>query len=287
MDIFGNILSIAFGASIGSFSGATIWRIRARDLSHNITQIKKDKSELKKIGFLSQTKITQDRSRCLSCKHQLSAWDMIPILSWLWLRGKCRYCKKPIGKFEFWIEIFTALYFFLSFTFWPYGFDGSYQISMFVLWLIIGTCLIIIGGYDAKWYEIPARLMYATIGLCIVWATLVAYNNGLGLITLYSIVGSVAILSGVYLLIFFISKGKWIGFGDVELGLALALLLADWKLSFIALFMANFIGTAIVLPGLLSKKISRNNSMPFGPLFIAGFIVAYFWGNQITILIFG
>lgn len=277
---------ILVGASIGSFSGATIWRIRARDLKYNRSLAKQDKSQLKKISFLNKTTFSSDRSRCLSCKHQLGALDMIPLFSWLWLRGKCKYCKKPIGQFEFWIEILTALYFFISYTFWPYGFEGVYQISLFMLWLIIGTCLIIIGGYDSKWSEIPTKLMYVTIILSALWCSLIFIHEGFSLDKLYSTIGAVAILSGVYLLIYFGSRGKWIGFGDIELGLALALLLADWKLAFITLFAANFIGTAIVLPGLLSKKISRNQSMPFGPFYIAGFFIVYFWGGNIVSLLF-
>ena len=280
------LLTLILGASIGSFSGATIWRIRSRDLKYNRSIARKDKSELNKISFLNKTTFSSDRSRCLSCKHQLGALDMIPILSWLWLRGKCRYCKKPIGQFEFWIEILTALYFLISYIFWPYSFDSVYQIGLFILWLIIGTCLIIIGGYDSKWSEIPTKLMYVTIALSVLWCSLIFIHDGFSLDKLYSTIGAVAILSGLYLVIYFGSRGKWIGFGDIELGLALALLLTDWKLAFITLFAANFIGTAIVLPGLLSKKISRSQSMPFGPFYIAGFFVAYFWGGNIASLIF-
>jgi leader peptidase (prepilin peptidase)/N-methyltransferase len=73
----------------------------------------------------------------------------------------------------------------------------------------------------------------------------------------------------------------WIGFGDVKLCLGLALLLADWRLAFIALFAANLIGSLAVLPGLMMKKLKGNSHVPFGPLLIAGFLVAGLFGIHI------
>jgi prepilin signal peptidase PulO-like enzyme (type II secretory pathway) len=96
-----------------------------------------------------------------------------------------------------------------------------------------------------------------------------------------SMAGSVVVLSGLYYLLWLISKGRWIGFGDVKLGLALALLLSDWRLALIALFGANLIGSLLVIPGMLTGRISRNAHVPFGPLLIAGTILAMLFGKQI------
>jgi prepilin signal peptidase PulO-like enzyme (type II secretory pathway) len=95
---------------------------------------------------------------------------------------------------------------------------------------------------------------------------------------LISAAGAVAILSGLYYLLHWISKGQWIGFGDVKLGLALALLLADWQLAFIALFAANLIGCFIVIPAMLLKKLTRTTRVPFGPLLIIGAVIAMLGG---------
>jgi leader peptidase (prepilin peptidase)/N-methyltransferase len=90
------------------------------------------------------------------------------------------------------------------------------------------------------------------------------------------------ILSGLYLVLWLASRGQWVGFGDVKLGLALALLLADWQLAFIALFAANFIGCLVVIPGMLSGKITRKTRVPFGPLLILGGVIAFLFGGPIT-----
>jgi prepilin signal peptidase PulO-like enzyme (type II secretory pathway) len=73
-------------------------------------------------------------------------------------------------------------------------------------------------------------------------------------------------------------KGQWIGFGDVKLGLALALLTADWQLAFIALFAANLIGCLLVIPGMITGKVTRTTRIPFGPLLIVGTVIAVIWG---------
>ena len=97
----------------------------------------------------------------------------------------------------------------------------------------------------------------------------------------YSILGSVLILSGLYFGFYIVSRGKWVGDGDPVLALGLSLLLADWKLAFIALFAANLIGSLAVMPGLVMKKLKGDSHVPFGPLLIAGFVVAGLFGNFI------
>ena len=108
--------------------------------------------------------------------------------------------------------------------------------------------------------------------------------NKLG--TLYSVLGSTLILSGLYYVIYKFSKGKWVGGGDWQLALGLALLLADWRIAFMALFAANFIGCLIVIPAMAMKKLKRNSRVPFGPLLIAGSFVALITGNYFISLLF-
>jgi prepilin signal peptidase PulO-like enzyme (type II secretory pathway) len=94
--------------------------------------------------------------------------------------------------------------------------------------------------------------------------------------------GAAAALSGLYYLLWLISKGQWIGFGDVKLGLALAFLLGDWRLALIALFSANLIGSLLVVPSMLAGKIDRKAHVPFGPLLISGAVIAMLFGNAIV-----
>ena len=91
------LILFVFGLIFGSFVNAYVWRFKKRK------------------NWVSE------RSICPNCKHVLRAKDLVPVLSWLSLRGKCRYCKKPISAQYPAVELFTALLFALSYAFWPYS----------------------------------------------------------------------------------------------------------------------------------------------------------------------
>lgn len=81
-------------------------------------------------------------------------------------------------------------------------------------------------------------------------------------------------------MLYVISQERWVGLGDVYLGIALGLLLADWQLALVALFLANLIGSLVVLPGLMLGRLGRKAQVPFGPLLIVGATIAMLVGEQ-------
>lgn len=274
---------ILIGLCLGSFAGAMVWRLRARQL----VQDKKDgepydESEYKKLKKLTQSSQLKDRSQCLHCSYALRWYDLLPLVSWVALRGRCRQCHERIGRLEPLMELGVALFFVLSFMFWPYGLESSLEIARFVVWLIAGVGLAILFAYDAKWFLLPDRVNLTIIGLGLISATLVTLQSPDVPATIMSIGGSVFVLSGIYLILYLVSKGRWIGFGDIKLGLGLALLLADWKLAFIALFAANLIGCLIVIPAMIAGKLQRSSHVPFGPLLIVGSVVAALSGPYLV-----
>lgn len=281
--IFIYICLVVFGVIFGSFAGASVWRIRARQL---VDAKKKkepyDKAEYKRLKPLAEHTLRDDRSQCLDCGHTLHFVDLIPLVSWLSTRGKCRYCHKSIGYFEPLMELGVALSFVLIYLFWPYDLStvvGNVHLG-FILLAVIP--LAVLFAYDLKWFLLPSGVTYgaAGIGVLVSLLTIITANNPVG--ALYSVIGAILILGGIYFLLNRVSGGKWVGFGDVELGLALALLLADWKLSCIALFAANFIGCLIVLPGMLRGSVQRTTEVQFGPLLIVGALVALLVGQPIV-----
>ncbi len=269
---------VLFGAALGSFAAATVWRIRARQLQADKAAgedyDKKEYEQLKKI--ISSP--LEDRSQCLHCSYKLKWYDLIPIVSWLSLRGKCRNCHKPIGWFEFLMEIGVAAFFVVSYVVWPGGIVSLLDIAHFILWLAAGVVMAMLFAYDAKWFLLPDKLnlLLAIIGLGIVGVTAAQTGDVVG--TLLTAAGSVAILSGIYAVLHFVSKGRWVGFGDVKLGVGLALILVEWQLAAMALFLANLIGCLVVIPLLAMKKLKRNAHVPFGPMLIAGTVCAWFLG---------
>jgi leader peptidase (prepilin peptidase)/N-methyltransferase len=272
------IALVLFGATFGSFAAASVWRLRARQLvADKAAGEDYDKKEYKRLHKLIASPL-KDHSQCLHCSYVLRWYDLIPIVSWLTLRGKCRNCRKPIGWFEFLMEIGVAAFFVLSYALWPGGVQASLEITHFILWLAAGVVMSMLFAYDAKWFLLPDRLnvALAVIGVAIV-GVIAAQNGDIGG-TILSAIGGVAILSGLYAFLFFVSKGRWVGFGDVKLGVGLALILGQWQLAITALFLANFIGCLIVIPLLAAKKLERSSHVPFGPLLIAGTITAWFVG---------
>ena len=278
---------VLVGFCLGSFAGASVWRLRAYQLMHD----KKDGehvdiNEYKELEKLTKVSVTNDHSKCLHCSYALKWYDMVPLVSWVILRGKCHKCHKPIGYLEPIIELGVAAFFVLSFILWPYSLISVMEITRFVLWLIAGVGLAISFAYDAKWSLLPDKVSFSVIGIGLINAIMFIFVSSNKTSALINVIGSVLILSGLYLALYLISKGKWIGFGDIKLGLGLALLLSNWKLAFIALFAANLVGCLIVIPAMITKKLKRDSHVPFGPLLIVGFVIAGLLGNYLVNLFF-
>ncbi len=245
------------GLCFGSFVNAAVWRIKKKKNLWN------------------------DRSQCVHCHHKLAAYDLIPVFSWLSLKGKCRYCKKPISRQYPFVEVAVALFFVGSYLFWPYVLVDTAPWLLFGLWLAAGVMLAILFIYDLKWLLLPDKVTFPLIGVGVLTVAVKLIASQDIAATLISTALAVLILSGIYLVVFIWSKGKWIGFGDVKLGLALALLLGDWQLALLALFLANLIGCIVVIPAMAQSKLKRTSHIPFGPFLIAGFLIAGLFGPAI------
>ncbi|MGK2896744.1 MAG: prepilin peptidase [Candidatus Saccharimonadales bacterium] len=287
MEWVSSLSIIAFGLLMGSFLGAQVWRLRA----HHLVEAQEygedyDKKEYKTLVSLIKRDGKVDRSQCLHCGHRLAWYDLLPLVSWISTRGKCRYCKRPIGTFEPLIEIGTALFFTLLLWMWyPALSTGDWQvISGFVLWLVAGSLLAILFAYDLKWRLLPDSIVFPLMVVAGLVAELHIIQAPDATQAVMSLNGAVLILSGLYLALYLIAErlGRtWIGFGDVKLGFALALLLADWRLAFLALFLANLIGCIIILPFMATGKASRGTVIPFGPFLIVGAVIAGLYGEVI------
>lgn len=281
------VLLAVLGLLLGSFAGASVWRLRAWQLVEDKKEgYKVDQKELKRLKPLTGHSLTTDRSRCLECGHTLAWYDLIPLVSWLSTGGKCRYCRKSIGWFEPAIELATAGVFVALYTLWAYA-PVVGPVWLLPLWLLAMMGLVILFIYDFRWFLLPNMVMWPLITVSgVIAAVRVAGQSSIAE-ALLSLCGSVAVLGGLYLLLYLYSRYRfgeektWVGFGDVKLGLALGLLLGDWRLALLALFLANFVGVLIVLPQLAMRKLSMKAHIPFGPLLIIGFLIALFAGTPI------
>jgi leader peptidase (prepilin peptidase)/N-methyltransferase len=250
------LLLTLLGLCFGSFVNALVWRIKH------------------KRGWV------RERSECTHCHHILAPKDLVPVLSWLWLGGRCRYCKKPIADSPI-VELLLPALFVLSYICWPQPLSGV-GLFDFGLWLIFLVGFMALAVYDLKWFLLPDKFIFPLIGLSafqVVSRWLVF--NGSWHSVVSSLLGVVAI-SGLFYLIFSISDGKWIGFGDVKLGIILGLLAGGIIPALMVLFVASLLGTVVSIPMLLAGQANRKSHLPFGPLLLAGLVVVVLFGQSIT-----
>jgi leader peptidase (prepilin peptidase) / N-methyltransferase len=216
---------------------------------------------------------------CAYCGRRLAAKDLVPVASWLWLHGKCRYCGAKIEDTPL-AELLTAALFVASYVFWPLSLHGD-GLLQFGCWLVFVVGFVALGLYDARWYILPDRIVFPLIGLAVaeLLARLVFFHAGL-----HAVLGGlwgVLTASGIFYVLFQISAGKWIGGGDVKLGIVLGLLVGGPVRSFLLLFVASLLGTLVSLPLLALGKARRDTLIPYGPFLIAGAVIVVLFGADI------
>jgi len=263
---------VVLGLCFGSFVNALAWRL------HEQADEKRRKKPDKR--YLSQLSVRHGRSMCPECKHELSPKDLVPVLSWLSLRGRCRYCGKMISWQYPAVEVGLATSFALSYIWWPQSFDTA-QKSIFILWLAILTGLLALLVYDVRWKLLPNRLIYPLSGIAGLFALIGIAIANHPLIVLLDVIGAVLIGGGLFFVLFQLSDGKWIGGGDVRLGWLLGLIVGTPARSLLFIFLAALGGSLFSLPLIASGRLKRTSVIPFGPFLIIGAIVVQLFGNDI------
>ena len=238
------VLVVILGLVIGSFLNVVIYRLHVG------------------IGFM------RGRSYCPYCKHDLGALDLIPLFSFLTLRGKCRYCGKPISWQYPMVELGTAVAFGL--LYWQFGLQAD-----FIVYLIYAIFLIIIFVYDFRYYLILDKVSVPAIILA---ALLSYFVLGIGVMDL--VIGSL-IGGGFFWLQFIISKGKWIGGGDIRLGIIMGLMLG-YPLVLVALFIAYLLGSLVGIFLILFGKKKWKSHVPFGTFLSAATFLTIFIGDSVV-----
>jgi len=260
------IIIFLFGLAIGSFINALIYRL-----------------------YNQKPIVGRVRSECPHCGHILAWYDLIPILSFIMLIGRCRYCQKKISWQYPVVELTTGFLFVIIFfntlnQFSPPagGFNFSafaeasadWQFSIILIrdWLIIFTLLFIF-VYDLKYLlvedivVIPAAIFSLIVNIIIggtIWKLLLA--------------GGAAAL--FFLLQYLITKGKGIGLGDTRIGLFMGFALG-WPNIIVAIFFAYSIGLIVGLFLLLTRRRKIGAQVPLGPFLAMGTFIALFWGDLI------
>lgn len=260
------VLLTLWGLCLGSFVNALVFRLHLQSGK---------KRQDKNTNNLS---ILHGRSMCVHCRHPLAWYDLLPVISWIALKGRCRYCRKPISTQYPLVEILVAALFVLSYAVWPYGFDaiGIFLFSFWLLFLVGFTALMV---YDVRWMLLPDKLVYPLLVLAITQVTLEAILRQEFSIIAEAVWGLIAV-GGLFYVLFQISKGKWIGGGDVKLGFILGLLAGGFIEGLMVIFIASLLGT-IASSIYVGKKGALKKRIPFGPFLIIATIIVYLFGGSI------
>ena len=225
-------------------------------------------------------KFLKHRSVCLSCKYQLKWYDNIPIISWLLLRGKCRKCKKKIGKLEFLSEIGTGIAFLLIGTTIDITTTDFLPWVIFVFVVLLTLALSFLAIYDGAYGELPTFALFFSIIFALAIAALTICQQSIADSFDSSFIinpcFAVLILGGIYLGLFIISKGKWIGDGDWILGTAIAIALGLPWLALIVLFLSNLLACLVMFPLMKGKY---HKKIHFGPFLVAAFVIVFSFAN--------
>jgi prepilin signal peptidase PulO-like enzyme (type II secretory pathway) len=239
-----------FGLIVGSFLNCVIYRLG------------------KKKSFLN------GRSFCPECFHILSWKDLIPIFSFLILKGKCRYCRKKISLQYPLVEFFTGILFLATFYYLRnqlFSLQGIF--TLFYYWTVFSS-LIVIFVYDLKNYLIEEKIVYFSILICLIFNLLFSISE------IENKILSLLFVALFFLLIVLISKEKWMGMGDAKLGALMGIFLG-WPKIIPALFFSFFVGAIFGIFLIILKKKSLKSEIPFGPFLVSGTIFSSFLGEKI------
>lgn len=250
MDYIIGAFIFILGTMIASFLGVVIFRV-PNDMS-----------------------IIKPNSFCPNCQKPIKWYDNIPLISYIVLGGKCRYCKSKIGIGSFLLELLGGLLFLFAFIFYKLSFD-----LLFVLPII--SILIVIAGIDMK-----HQIIYD-------WSWIIFLVLSIGYILYKSLINKAIpwdnfIGAGIgffsFLLIKFIPqlivKKEALGMGDVIL-MGIAGLLLNWKVWLLALLIGSVIGSVIEIVLIIFKKRNRSEPVAFGPYLVTGIIAGLLFGEQI------
>jgi leader peptidase (prepilin peptidase)/N-methyltransferase len=212
-------------------------------------------------------------SHCEACQHKLAAKDLIPVFSYIRLRGRCRYCQASIPRRILWVELATAVIFAL--LCWHYGLSAELGVMIFY-----ASLFIIIFVIDLEHSLILNKIVYPTMVVAFLlslypWPW---FSESITMRVAYAALGG-AIGFVIFLLIALVSRGG-MGWGDVKLA-ALIGLATGLPLVFVAIIMAAILGGIVAVALLVAKKRNRREMIPFGPFLALATMVTLLWGSNI------
>jgi leader peptidase (prepilin peptidase) / N-methyltransferase len=227
--------------------------------------------------------VIKGRSHCEKCKKNLKWCDLIPLLSFIFLKGKCRYCKTHLSFYYPFVELVTGTLFLITTIFILKNSQSptvnSQSLISLAYYLYIVSSLIVIFFADLKYGIIPDKVVFPAILISIIY---LVFNNSYLLFPNFLSAISACLF---FLSLFLITKGRGMGFGDVKFAFLMGLILGYPNIIislYIAFLTGAIIGCILII---WKRKKLFGTSIPFGPFLVAGTFLALFWGADILHLV--
>ncbi len=212
------------------------------------------------------------RSACTSCGHTLSAIENLPVISWLWLRGRCRHCRAPISPRYPLVELLTALL--SACVIWRLGSDANGLAALLLAWTLVALSFI----------DFDTQILPDDLTLPLLWAGLLLNLYGLFVPLADAVIGAVAgylLLWLVYWGFRFATGKEGMGYGDFKLLAALGAWLG-WMMLPIIILLASATGAVTGLLLILFRGHHRDKPIPFGPFLAVAGLIALLFGQELT-----
>ena len=259
------------GLLVGSFLNVVIYRLpimMQREWRSDCLEFLKQPpdDDVKPLNLMAP------RSRCGHCGHQITALENIPIISYLFLKGKCSECHTPISIQYPLVELFSGI---VSLTVaWHFGVSLQTVFALIFSWSLIAA-----SGIDIGHKLLPDNITFPLLWLGILLSFFSVFVD-----LESSVIGAMAgylSLWSVYILFKVITGKEGMGHGDFKL-LAMLGAWVGWKLLFVIILTSSLVGATVGISMILLKKTSRGTQIPFGPYLAAAGWITLLWGDQLN-----
>ncbi|MGZ5201434.1 MAG: prepilin peptidase [Telluria sp.] len=263
------IAAVVFGLLIGSFLNVVIYRIPKMMQRESDNYVANELG--KELPHTDRFNLMVPRSACPHCGHQITALENIPVISWLFLRGKCSACKAPIPARYPAIELLTGLL--SGLMVWNFGSGWMGLATLVFLWLLIAMTFI-----DVDTQLLPDDLTYPLL-----WIGLLLNLDGTFVPLRDAVIGAAAgylALWSVYWLFKLATGKEGMGYGDFKLLAALGAWLG-WKMLPTIILLSSVVGAIVGISLIVFARRGRDKPIPFGPYLAAAGLIALLYGGPI------
>jgi leader peptidase (prepilin peptidase) / N-methyltransferase len=263
------IAALVFGLLIGSFLNVVIYRIPKMMQRESDNYVANELG--KELPYTDRFNLMVPRSACPHCGHQITALENIPVISWLFLRGKCSACKAPISARYPAIELLTGLL--SAVMVWTFGSGWMGLATLVFLWLLVAMTFI---DFDTQ--LLPDDLTYPLL-----WLGLLLNLNGTFVPLRDAVIGAAAgylALWSVYWLFKLATGKEGMGYGDFKLLAALGAWLG-WKMLPTIILLSSVVGAIVGISLIVVARRGRDKPIPFGPYLAAAGLIALLYGEPI------